>query len=54
MFFEIEVKPKKVYIAFKWNNKNIVDFKIQKSTLKLWLNAKRSVNRFQKSNKRCV
>lgn len=41
MFFEIEVKPKKLYIAFKWNNKNIVDFKIQKSTLKLWLNAKK-------------
>lgn len=40
MIPEIEVIPKKIYIAFKLNNKNVVDFKLQKSSIKIWINAK--------------
>ncbi|BBE31909.1 hypothetical protein OSSY52_20500 [Tepiditoga spiralis] len=38
MIPDIEVEPKKIYIAFKKNKKNIVDFKLQKKNLKIWLN----------------
>lgn len=40
MFPEIEVEAKKLYIAFKNNKKNLVDFHLQKNSLKIWLNAK--------------
>lgn len=40
MFPEIEVESKKLYIAFKNNKKNLVDFRLQKNSLKIWLNAK--------------
>lgn len=40
MFPEIEVEAKKLYIAFKNNKKNLVDFRLQKNSLKMWLNAK--------------
>lgn len=40
MFPEIEIEAKKLYIAFKNNKKNIVDFHLQKNFLKIWLNAK--------------
>ncbi|MCO6460489.1 MAG: hypothetical protein J5I59_03735 [Saprospiraceae bacterium] len=33
----IEVKPKKLYIAFV-ANKNVVDIRLQKSSLKIWIN----------------
>ncbi|QLZ70625.1 hypothetical protein FOLKNPGA_03439 [Legionella sp. PC1000] len=35
---EIELKPTKLYIAFKLN-KNIVDIEIQRKSLKIFLNA---------------
>lgn len=40
MFPEIEVEAKKLYIAFKNNKRNLVDFRLQKNSLKIWLNAK--------------
>lgn len=40
MFPEVEIEAKKLYIAFKNNKKNIVDFHLQKNFLKIWLNAK--------------
>ncbi|MBP2144431.1 putative transport protein [Methanococcus voltae] len=40
MIPDIQIEPKKWYIAFKKDNKNIVDFTIQKSQLKMWLNLK--------------
>lgn len=40
MFPEIEITAKKLYIAFKNNKKNLVDFHLQKNSLKIWLNAK--------------
>lgn len=40
MFPEIEVEAKKLYIAFKNNKRNLVDFHLQKNSLKIWLNAK--------------
>lgn len=40
MLPEIEVVPKKIYIAFKINGKNLVDFKLQKNSIKIWINAK--------------
>lgn len=43
MLPEIEVEPKKLYIAFKLNRKNIVDFKLQKDMLKIWINAKEGI-----------
>lgn len=43
MFPEIEVEPKKLYIAFKLNRKNLVDFKLQKDMLKIWINAKEGI-----------
>lgn len=43
MFPEIKVEPKKVYIAFKLNRKNLVDFKLKKDTLIIWINAKEGV-----------
>ena len=36
---DIDVQPKKVYIAFK-RDRNVVDIEIMKSTLKIYLNAK--------------
>jgi len=35
----IEIKPQKLYIAFKKDG-NVVDISLQKRTLKLWINAK--------------
>lgn len=43
MLPEIEVEPKKLYIAFKLNRKNLVDFKLQKDRLKIWINAKEGI-----------
>lgn len=43
MLPEIEVEPKKLYIAFKLNRKNLVDFKLKKDTLIIWINAKEGV-----------
>lgn len=43
MLPEIEVEPKKLYIAFKLNRKNLVDFKLQKNMFKIWINAKEGV-----------
>lgn len=40
MLPEIELMPKKIYIAFKLNNKNLIDFKLQKNSIKAWINAK--------------
>lgn len=40
MLPEIEIVPKKIYIAFKINGKNLVDFKLQKNSIKIWINAK--------------
>lgn len=37
----IEVKPQKLYVAFKKDNRNITDIEIQKKGLKLFLNVKR-------------
>lgn len=36
---EIEIEPKKLYIAFK-KGKNIVDIQLQRKVLKLWINSK--------------
>lgn len=43
MLPEIEIEPKKLYIAFKLNRKNLVDFKLQKDMLKIWINAKEGI-----------
>lgn len=40
MYPDIKIEPKKLYIAFKNNKKNLVDFQLQKKGLKIWLNAK--------------
>lgn len=37
---DVILEPKKLYIAFKKNKKNIVDIEIQKKQLKLFVNAK--------------
>ncbi|MDR6403253.1 MULTISPECIES: DUF5655 domain-containing protein [Chryseobacterium] len=37
---DIEIDPKKLYIAFK-RQKNIVDFLIQNKSLKMWINLKK-------------
>ncbi len=37
---DIEIDPKKLYIAFK-KQKNIVDFHIQNKSLKMWINMKK-------------
>ncbi|SNU89649.1 DUF5655 domain-containing protein [Streptococcus merionis] len=37
---DIVLDPKKLYIAFKKNKKNIIDIEIQKKQLKLFINAK--------------
>ncbi len=37
---DLDLEPKKLYIAFKKNKKNIVDIEIQKKQLKLFINAK--------------
>lgn len=39
MFPEIKIEAKKLYIAFKNDKKNLVDFKMQKKGLKIWINA---------------
>lgn len=41
MLSDIKIEPKKHYVAFRKNKKNIVDFKIQKNQLKIWLNLKK-------------
>ncbi len=43
MLPEIETEPKKLYIAFKLNRKNLVDFKLQKNMFKMWINAKEGI-----------
>lgn len=40
MIPEVEIEPKKLYVAFKNDKKNIVDMRLQKISLKMWLNAK--------------
>ncbi|MGL6169358.1 MAG: DUF5655 domain-containing protein [Fusobacteriaceae bacterium] len=40
MIPNIEVEPRKLYIALKSNKKNIADFRLQKNLLKIWINAK--------------
>lgn len=37
---DIEIKPQKYYIAFKKENSNVVDFEIQKNSIKLGINMK--------------
>lgn len=37
----IQIEPKKHYIAFRKNKKNIVDFKLMRKSLKIWLNIKK-------------
>ncbi|MGL4667853.1 MAG: endonuclease NucS domain-containing protein [Saezia sp.] len=37
---DIEIKPKKLYIAFK-KNKNFVDIRLQSKALKMWINLKK-------------
>ena len=37
---DIEVKPTKLYVAFKKNNHNITDIQVQFSALKIFINAK--------------
>lgn len=39
-FDDITIKPKKFYIAFVKNSSNVVDFEIQKSSLKIHINLK--------------
>jgi len=41
MISDIKIEPKKLYIAFRKNKKNIVDFRLQKKQLKIWLNIKK-------------
>ncbi|MGL5123103.1 MAG: DUF5655 domain-containing protein, partial [Fusobacteriaceae bacterium] len=41
MIPNIELEPKKLYIALKSNKRNIIDFRLQKNSLKMWLNAKK-------------
>lgn len=41
MIPDVEIEPKKLYIAIKSNKKNIIDFRLQKNALKMWLNAKK-------------
>ncbi|MGL6064255.1 MAG: DUF5655 domain-containing protein [Fusobacteriaceae bacterium] len=41
MIPNIEIEPKKLYIALKSNKRNIIDFRLQKNSLKMWLNAKK-------------
>lgn len=36
----IEILPKKLYIAFKVNKRNLIDIEIRKNELKFWINAK--------------
>lgn len=38
---DIEISPKKLYVAFKKEGRNIVDIEIRKSILKLYLNTKK-------------
>ncbi|MGL6101232.1 MAG: DUF5655 domain-containing protein [Fusobacteriaceae bacterium] len=40
MIPNIEIEPKKLYIALKSNKKNVADFRLQKNSLKIWINAK--------------
>lgn len=40
MIPNIDIEPKKLYIALKSNKKNIIDFRLQKNSLKIWINAK--------------
>ncbi|MGL6132088.1 MAG: DUF5655 domain-containing protein, partial [Fusobacteriaceae bacterium] len=40
MIPSIEIEPKKLYIALKSNKKNVADFRLQKNSLKIWINAK--------------
>jgi len=45
----IKLEPKKLYIAFKNNNKNIIDIRLQKTSLKFWLNANKGTLRDSKN-----
>lgn len=38
---DLEISPKKFYIAFKQGKNNIVDIHIQSKSLKIWINAKK-------------
>lgn len=38
---DIEISPKKLYVAFKKDGRNIVDIEIRKSSIKLYLNTKK-------------
>lgn len=40
---DIEISPKKLYVAFKKDGRNIVDIEIRKSSLKLYLNTKKGI-----------
>ncbi len=37
----IDILPKKLYIAYKINKRNLVDIEIRKNDIKLWINAKK-------------
>lgn len=39
---ELEITPKKLYVAFKQGKNNIVDIHIQSKSLKIWINAKKN------------
>lgn len=49
---ELEVKPKKKYIAFV-SGSNVIDIHIQKNALKMWLNLQRMNLTIQKNHKGC-
>lgn len=40
MIPDVEIEPKKLYVAFKNDKKNVVDMRLQKTSLKMWLNVK--------------
>lgn len=38
---DLEISPKKFYLAFKQNKNNIVSIRLQNKSLKMWINAKK-------------
>lgn len=38
---ELEISPKKLYVAFKQGKNNIVSIRLQNKSLKIWINAKK-------------
>lgn len=38
---DLEISPKKFYLAFKQNKNNIVSIRLQNKSLKIWINAKK-------------